>query len=209
MYDRSGKFQVVYITSYFTIAFWSWVVISNSLRNPCNFTISDFRDPTMECSWRSTLRSLVIYLHFPKTSMSKVHSSTNENFFRSGWHFFLSAPVLRLFLEIYWRFISEFCLYYFNSEFWILNLNIWILACKVIPKYKNTKINCANIDLVGFLQKEQLLQLLPKACNFIKKETLARVCSCEVRDISKNTFFTEHLWRTAFIKYKWMTMNLE
>ena len=35
-YDRSGKFQVVYITSYFTIAFWSWVVISNSLRNPCN-----------------------------------------------------------------------------------------------------------------------------------------------------------------------------
>ena len=173
MYDRSGKFQVVYITSYFTIAFWSWVVISNSLRNPCNFTISDFRDPTMECSWRSTLRSLAIYLHFPKTSMSKVHSSTNKNFFRSRWHFFLSAPVLRLFLEIYWRFISEFCLYYFNSEFSILNLNIWILACKVIPKYKNTKINRANIDLVGFLDKEQLLQNHKKKMSKILRDIIS------------------------------------
>ena len=89
--------QVVYITSYFTIAFWSWVVISDSLRNPCNFTISDFRDPTMECSWRPTLRSSAIYPHFPKTSMPKVHSSTNRNFSSSRWHFFLSGP--RLIME--------------------------------------------------------------------------------------------------------------
>ena len=32
-----------------------------------------------------------------------------------------------------------------------------------------------------------------QACNFIKKETLAQVLSCEFREISKNTFFTEHL----------------
>ena len=33
------------------------------------------------------------------------------------------------------------------------------------------------------------------ACNFIKKETLAQVFSCEFCEISKNTFFfTEHLW---------------
>ena len=56
-FERSGKFQVAYITSFFTTAFWSWVVISNSLRNPFKFTISDFRDPTMECSSRPTLRS--------------------------------------------------------------------------------------------------------------------------------------------------------
>ena len=37
----------------------------------------------------------------------------------------------------------------------------------------------------------------PKACNFIKKETLAQVFSCESCEISKNTFFTEHLWTTA------------
>ena len=29
----------------------------------------------------------------------------------------------------------------------------------------------------------------PEACNFIKKETLAQVFSCEFFEISKNTFF--------------------
>ena len=38
---------------------------------------------------------------------------------------------------------------------------------------------------------------MPQACNFIKKETLAQVFSCEFCKISKNTFFTEHLWTTA------------
>ena len=33
-----------------------------------------------------------------------------------------------------------------------------------------------------------------KACNFIIKETLAQAFSCEFCEISKNTFFTEHLW---------------
>ena len=31
-------------------------------------------------------------------------------------------------------------------------------------------------------------------CNFIKKESLTKVLSCESCEISKNTFFTEHLW---------------
>ena len=39
--------------------------------------------------------------------------------------------------------------------------------------------------------------LRPKTCNIIKKETLARVFSCEFCKISENTFFTEHLWTTA------------
>ena len=33
--------------------------------------------------------------------------------------------------------------------------------------------------------------------NFIKKETLAQVFSCEFSKISKNTFFTEHLLETG------------
>ena len=33
--------------------------------------------------------------------------------------------------------------------------------------------------------------------NFIKKETLAQVFSCEIFEISKNTFFTEYLRPTA------------
>ena len=36
-----------------------------------------------------------------------------------------------------------------------------------------------------------------QACNFIKRETLAQVFSCEFYEIAKNTFFTEHLWMTA------------
>ena len=36
-----------------------------------------------------------------------------------------------------------------------------------------------------------------KACNFIKDETLAHVFSREFCEISKNTFFTEHLPTTA------------
>ena len=34
-------------------------------------------------------------------------------------------------------------------------------------------------------------------CNFIKKETPTQVFSCEFCEISKNTFFTEHLPVTA------------
>ena len=37
----------------------------------------------------------------------------------------------------------------------------------------------------------------PEACNFIKKETLAQVVSCDFCELSKNTFVTQHLWKTA------------
>ena len=39
--------------------------------------------------------------------------------------------------------------------------------------------------------------LRPEACNFIKKETLTKLFSCEFCEISKDIFFTEHLWVTA------------
>ena len=42
-----------------------------------------------------------------------------------------------------------------------------------------------------------------EACNFIKKETLAQVLSCEFCEIFKNTFFTEHLWATASKILQW------
>ena len=34
-------------------------------------------------------------------------------------------------------------------------------------------------------------------CNFIKKETLRQVFSCEFCEISKNTLFLEHVWAAA------------
>ena len=38
----------------------------------------------------------------------------------------------------------------------------------------------------------------PEACSFINKETLAQVFSSEFDEISKNTFFIEHLWWLLF-----------
>ena len=40
-----------------------------------------------------------------------------------------------------------------------------------------------------------------KACNFIKKETLAQVFSCEFCETLKNTFFMEHFRTTASVHY--------
>ena len=44
--------------------------------------------------------------------------------------------------------------------------------------------------------------LRPKACNFIKKETLAQVFSCDFCKISKNTFFyrTPPMGASDFVK---------
>ena len=39
-----------------------------------------------------------------------------------------------------------------------------------------------------------LIKLQAPACNFIKKGTLAQLFTCEFFEISKSTFFTEHLW---------------
>ena len=48
-----------------------------------------------------------------------------------------------------------------------------------------------------FLEIPQNSQENTVVCNFIKKETLAQVFSCEFCEISKSTFFTEHLLATA------------
>ena len=36
-----------------------------------------------------------------------------------------------------------------------------------------------------------------RPATLLKKETLTQVFSCEFCEISKNTFYTEHLWTTA------------
>ena len=41
-----------------------------------------------------------------------------------------------------------------------------------------------------------LLKLQAEACDFIKKDTLATMFSCEFCEIFQNTFITEHLWTT-------------
>ena len=51
--------------------------------------------------------------------------------------------------------------------------------------------NCTRVSILIKLQVSDL--------KLIKKETLTKVFSCEFYEISKNTFFTEHLWKSASI----------
>ena len=52
--------------------------------------------------------------------------------------------------------------------------------------------------LRNFAKRTQLVnQLDLVSCNLVKKETLAQMFSCEFCEISKDTFFTEHLWVAA------------
>ena len=58
--------------------------------------------------------------------------------------------------------------------------------------FLNSKENtCARVSF--------LVKLQAKVCNFIKKETLTQMFSCEFCESSKNTFFTECLRTTAFV----------
>ena len=45
--------------------------------------------------------------------------------------------------------------------------------------------------------RTSLLIKFQVAWNFIKKEALSQVLSCEFSEIFKNTFFTEHVWSAA------------
>ena len=49
--------------------------------------------------------------------------------------------------------------------------------------------NCAKVSF--------LIKLQAQSCNFIKKETLTQVFSCEFYEICKNTILTDHLQATA------------
>ena len=59
----------------------------------------------------------------------------------------------------------------------------------------NKKGTDFNIHQLQKQPPEVFLEI--QACNFIKKATLTQVFSCEFCEISKNTFFIEHLWATA------------
>ena len=74
---------------------------------------------------------------------------------------------------------------------------------KVIQKFSRN-LSFFNLFLNnGYIYFKYIPTRIPKTLftlpkiKFIKKETLAQVFSCEFCEITKNTFFTEHLWTTA------------
>ena len=88
-------------------------------------------------------------------------------------------------------------------------MKIWILDFLInsVPNifefiFNETRIN-SEAATRGVLQENVFLEISQNSQenNFIKKETLALVFSCEFCEISKNTFFTEHLWATAAVSF--------
>ena len=62
-----------------------------------------------------------------------------------------------------------------------------------------------------FLSSHLIRKMLPFkqiSVHFIKKETLAQVFSCEFSEISKNTFFTEHLRANASARSRKVTLKI-
>ena len=64
----------------------------------------------------------------------------------------------------------------------------------MLKSIKVSDTDLKRLKTVNYFRKKVNL----KFDNFLKKETLAHVFSCEFCEISK-TFFTEHLWATASV----------
>ena len=67
------------------------------------------------------------------------------------------------------------------------------LACSV----KKVFLNISQNSQENTCTKAYFLIKLPEACNFIKRNTLAKMLFCEFCELFKNTFFTENLRVTA------------
>ena len=77
----------------------------------------------------------------------------------------------------------------------ILNLSQWLLFSEaaiggVLQKKKFLKI-LQNLLENTYTRVSLSIKLKASVCNFIKKEILAQVFSCEYREIFTNTFFTK------------------
>ena len=116
-------------------------------------------------------------------------------------------------------------LWYFilNREILINQIKIYLITVNLVSKVvglrnvKSSKILTTEATTRGLLWKKVffkisqnsqentyarvyfLVKLQVDACNLIKKETLAQVFSCEFCEIFKNTYFTEHFWKTVSI----------
>ena len=66
---------------------------------------------------------------------------------------------------------------------------------------KSVLRNFAQFTGKHLCQSLSFNEIAGRACNFIKKEILTQVLSCEFCEISKNTFFTEH--------FRWLLLNRE
>ena len=102
------------------------------------------------------------------------------------------------------RKVKMFHLYFHNyAELWnTKNQRQVFFGQNVLCQAFHTKVKVIFKDMLfAVLIYMILLEKMSSACNFIEKETLAQVFSCEFCDIPKNTFFyrTPPLAASAFI----------
>ena len=95
---------------------------------------------------------------------------------------------------------------YHKKTFGVLLVETNVLNKRRLNVLCVLKLNCLFTRMAGRKYSESrsshqvFLEISrPEGCNFIKKEIPAQVFSCEFCEISKNTFFTEHLWTTASV----------
>ena len=97
------------------------------------------------------------------------------------------------------RLISVGRMTHFAGKCFLFNPHLKRMKVGLSPKLHDPEavVQRCSVKQV-FLEISQISQenicCQTQACNFIKKETLAQVFSCEIREIYKNTFFIEHLW---------------
>ena len=118
-------------------------------------------------------------------------------FERCFFHQRVNSHLVFIFFVIEWSSTFLFCLqeYRFKRSFcwklkkWLLHrLNLWLKFHR--GRSSRPEVFCKTGVLRHFTKftGKHLCQSLFFSCNFIKKETLPQVLSCEFCEISKNTF---------------------
>ena len=122
-----------------------------------------------------------------------MHAGVNKSVFEienSIWPFFKSCAVVIIFYKSIsrWQINLSRCPFFLAVHFILIRRSH--RGCSV---RKGVYRNIAKLTEKHLCQSLFLIKLQAEACNFIKKETLAQVFSCEFSEISKSIFFTEHL----------------
>ena len=146
-----------------------------------------------------------IYPPPPNTSPKMDHHPAKAkiySYITCSWHCFnmqYCFPWRRFCMTKFWsvRFLSSKILLTFRSSHRRCSVRIGVVRNFAIHKKTPVPESLFLIKLQAwgtFLIKLQ-------AWNFFKKETLAQVFSCEFCEISRSTFFTEHLLPTASVDF--------
>ena len=130
-------------------------------------------------------------------------------------HFLLGIPNFKIFG--FWIFFFFIWIFSFHRKMCrlfpcitIFKGFFWLKVQKECGYVIMLKITLSLVKNVFFDVKKCISELVsqiaakpttPQTCNFVKNETLAQVFSCEFCEISKNTFFTEHLRATASVTF--------